>query len=195
MNTHARIARLFAFTPIAALVAVVGCGGDGEMNAAENHAQVASTSTATMRTTEAVAAQATLPDQAENLSGTVIEGALPPDITVSVPDSLALPGQSVEFTVLGTPDVSELVLYDGLNDRQAFVRESGSNVWHVTYRVPIHPLKERIGFSVTARNDADHWCRRWVFLRVASEAPASEPQVSPASEEDGSGTEEDGSGA
>ena len=84
--------------------------------------------------------------------------------------TVVAPGEPISFTVYGTPDVTEMSLSDGIGDRQAFVHDARGDVWRVDYRVPLRPRQERIGLSVTARNDLGRWRRVWVFLQVASTA-------------------------
>lgn len=188
MKTRTRWTRLLALLPIAALTAMVGCGGDGAVNSTNTQAQTADNTPGVIRASEAELAQAvSMPENAIEPGGAVIEGALPPDISVSVADSLVLPGEAVEITVLGTPDVTEMVLWDGLNDRQALTKSTDSNAWHVTYRVPLRPSAERLGLSVTAKNDAERWRRRWVFLQVGNgtESPEAKPEPDAAKGEAG----------
>ncbi len=99
-----------------------------------------------------------------------------PDIAVSVPDTLVMPGQAIEVTVEGTPDVTEMALWDGLSEKLPMVIDS-TGLWRVDYRVPLRPRSERLALSVTAKNEGGHWCRSWLFLHVQTPRPdlAAEP--------------------
>jgi hypothetical protein len=183
MKTMSGWTRLLACAPLAALVTVIGCGGDGIDNSSDF---AKSEPAAVVHTTEAQLAsvvgesKSTTPVAVES---TVREagGSLPPDLEVSVPDTLVGRGQSVELTAIGTPDIKELILWDGLNDRQAFTHGEG-DTWRVTYRVPLRPRSERIGLSVTAKNEAGRWHRRWVFLTVGEEGCCAAPSGEPGTE-------------
>lgn len=104
-------------------------------------------------------------------------GSLPPDLVVTVPDTAVTPGEAVEFSVQATSDVSEVVLWDGLNDRQALA-PSTNGTWRVTYRVPLKPARERFGVSLTARTPEQRWRRVWVFLTVTKDAPVEPAEAS-----------------
>ena len=108
-------------------------------------------------------------------------GTLPPEIALEPMDTLVVPGQAFTVTVSATPDVQQILLSDGLNDPQAMVRSaSGDGTWSVDYRVPLKPRDERFGLSVTAKNEAGRWRRRWLFLTVQNPgiAHAAEPSDS-----------------
>lgn len=174
---------LLALVPAAALV-VAGCSGDGIDNSksASDRVTVARTSATggqglTVRTAETMQ-EPEVPTMAVEPYAEAagpIEGSIAPDIVVEVPSTSVAPGDVVEFTVYGTPDVNELVLWDGLNDKQALRYDGSTGTWRVQYRVPLRPPTERLGVSVTARNGDDRWRRRWVFLEVGTPAPAAEP--------------------
>ena len=44
--------------------------------------------------------------------------------------------------------------------------DSDAKGWRVAYRVPIATHQETVALSVTATNDAHHWKRVWVFLKI-----------------------------
>jgi hypothetical protein len=162
---------VFAALFVAAVVAGVvlsGCGkGPGSHAQADVSAQ--SSGPADAGTQAQVAAVVAMPAAAQGgLSASdraVLEG-LPPDLSVSVADTLVAPGETIEFTVEGTDDVRQVALSDGRDEPTPFVRDEGTHVWRAQYRVPLHPKSERFGVSVTARNDADRWRRVWVFLHI-----------------------------
>jgi hypothetical protein len=109
---------------------------------------------------------------------------LPPDLEVTVGDTLVAPGEVVDFTVEGTDDVSQIALSDGRDEPLPFVRDQGTNLWHVQYRVPLRPKQDRIGVSVTAKNDLARWRRVWVFLHVEEKADSTEGCQIPADNPD-----------
>ena len=112
-------------------------------------------------------------------AGARINEILPPELTVSVADSVMFPGQVIEIAALGTNDVTEMVLGDRLGQKQPFIYDTGLRHWRAAYRIPLGTAGERIGLSVTARNSAGKWHRKYVFLNVgtqsadAAAAPAS----------------------
>ena len=93
-------------------------------------------------------------------------GSVPPDVAVAASDTFVTAGQAVEFTVEGTPDITEMALSDGRGDAIPMVRDASGQVWRVGYRVPLRPGTDRLGLSVTAKNDAHRWRRVWLFLTV-----------------------------
>jgi hypothetical protein len=107
---------------------------------------------------------------------------VPPDVVASVSDSFVTPGQPIEVSVEGTPDITEMALSDGRGDAIPMVRDASGLVWKVNYRVPLRPRTDRLGLAVTATNDTHRWRRVWVFLQVddgkqhleATEKPAVE---------------------
>jgi len=107
------------------------------------------------------------------------DGALPPDVKVTVADTLVTPGEPIAIVVRGTADVSRLELKDDFGDVLPFVRDADGRTWRVTYRVPLRPSHDRWGLSVTAHNESDRWRRVWVFLHaedgVGQEAAGTGP--------------------
>ena len=92
-----------------------------------------------------------------------------PDVTASVADTMAAPGDSVEIIARGTPDVTEVTVWDGIHDKQALAYDAAAKLWRGAYRMPLSPKRERVGLSVTAKNGANRWRRVWIFLRVEPE--------------------------
>jgi hypothetical protein len=173
-----------SFGVAAAVLLLSGCGGD------RGATKVASTSTPAP-VIETSSAGAAMPASA----GPVVPGAtvalsqgstsnpagegLPPEIAIGDLETRVTPGQVVEVTVYGTPDVTEMSLWDGRGDRVAMLHDEARDVWTAKYRVPIRSREDRIGLSVTARNESSRWRRVWVFLHLGdgavhqeSEAPA-----------------------
>jgi len=61
------------------------------------------------------------------------------------------------------------------------VRDEVGNTWRVGYRVPLRPGTDRLGLSVTAKNESHRWRRVWLFLQVndgRQEADAAAKEVS-----------------
>ena len=150
---------------VAAGVLVAGCGSSDRASSrvSENAPTVSTQESATTRV--ASATPATVPSGLSAQDMAVREG-LPPDLSVSVGDTLVAPGEVVEFTVSGTDDVTQVALSDGRDEPTPFVRDSTANVWRAKYRVPLKPRHDRLGVSVTARTGNDRWRRVWVFLGV-----------------------------
>jgi len=178
-----RVMGAFAALFVAAVAAGVLLGGCGRQNesAAGSEASVA-VATPETRAQARAAAAAPAPAQGLSAEDLAVREGLPPDLSVSVPDTVVAPGEVVDFTVLGTSDVSEIALSDGRDEPLPFVRDGGADTWRVQYRVPLHPRSERVGVSVTAKNDLGRWRRVWVFLRVekpdstqAGETPVDNP--------------------
>jgi len=151
-----------------ALVATIGLAE----GCAHDHTRVSDTSTSSAATQQAVVASneglstgASSPLEAP--VGTVNgEHSLPPDLVAAVSDTFVTAGQPIEVTVQGTPDVAEMALSDGRGDPLPMVRDSLDDTWRVDYRVPLRPKQNRIGLSVTAKNDQRKWARVWLFLTV-----------------------------
>jgi hypothetical protein len=99
---------------------------------------------------------------------------MPPDIIVTASSTVVSPGEVIEIAVQATPDVTEMSLWDGLNDRQALAYDSEAKAWRVSYRVPLKLPWERTGLAITARNDGQRWCRQWVFVEKASAMAATD---------------------
>jgi hypothetical protein len=148
---------------VAAGIALSGCGQRSET---QTQAQAVAPDAGSQPVTAAVASMPGPVAGTSTSRDSTASDALPPDVTVSMPDTLVDAGSALELVAEGTSDVKQIVLSDGLNDPQAFVRDEGTNVWRTTYRVPLRPRLERFGLSVTARNEADRWRRVWVFVHV-----------------------------
>ena len=165
---------------VAAGVVLSGCGSraDSSGPVSANEPAVVSGSTSEVQAV-AAAAQPAPVQSGLSVQDLATREGLPPDLSVSVGDTSVVPGQVVEFTVVGTEDVSQVALSDGRDEPTPFVREAGTNVWHAQYRMPLRPRQERLGVSVTARNDAERWRRVWVFLSLegAGQTPAAETPV------------------
>jgi hypothetical protein len=156
---------LGVLTAFVALGAVAGCSGDGSDNRSSS-APAASTTTGG-GSVAATAAVLTPPAEPSKGSRVVALGdSLPPEVEAIVEDSLAAPGEVVAITAQGSDDVSQIGLSDGRGRMQLFTRDSGSNVWHVLYRVPLKSTKDKLALSVTALNDVNRWRRVWVFVNV-----------------------------
>jgi hypothetical protein len=102
------------------------------------------------------------------------DGTMPPDIIVTASNTIVAPGEVIDIVVQATPDVTEMSLWDGLNDRQALAYDSDAKAWRVSYRVPLKLPWERTGLAITAKNDGQRWCRSWVFIQMASAAPLAD---------------------
>ena len=100
-------------------------------------------------------------------------GTAPPDLELSVDDTLFARGEIIEIRAQTTLDVVELVLSDGIHAPRPFSYDSEMGNWVVQYRIPLSPSSERLALSATARNSTKQWCRKWVFLSIAQ--PETQP--------------------
>ena len=143
---------------------IAGSCGEQQANVASDRAtSAAADPSATLAT---VASQTPSPPQ----HGVEVTSAdsLPPEVAASVVDTLVVPGAAVEIAAETSIDATELTLWDGIGKRQPFVYDEQGKQWRAFYRVPLKSA-ERVGLSVTAKNDAHRWRRVWVFLRLQRE--------------------------
>jgi hypothetical protein len=139
----------------------MGCGEQKEKATAEP-ATSAAEQPARIEAPAAVTASAT--GNAE--PGSSSTDSLPPDVVATAPDTLAIPGSVVVITALGSADVTSVTLNDGAGEKTPFTYDSESNLWRVSYRIPVRVTLDRIGLSVTAATDANRWKRVWVFFKI-----------------------------
>lgn len=163
-----------------------GCGGSGSSDSAAVHEHDSNAMTPAEAVAAARPAEVVLPAimPASGDASAQGEAALPPEIAIEPMNTLVVPGEAITVAVQGTPDVTQMMLSDGIGDPQALVRDaSGDGTWSVDYRVPLRPREERYGLSVTAKNEAGRWRRVWLFLNVQSPATAAAPDsTAPADE-------------
>lgn len=159
-------------TLVTGAVILHGCGGAKSENSSESSEAAggslsAATGSSAYEQTAAVPAAVIEQPRSESEEG----GVLPPEIALDEMNLSVVPGQAITVRVQGTPDVTGMLLSDGINDPQSLVRDSsGDDSWRVDYRVPLRPKQERLGLSVTAKNEANRWRRIWVFLEVQKPA-------------------------
>jgi hypothetical protein len=152
-----------------ALVATIGlaegCAHDHTRVASETSGSSAATQQAVVASTEGMVSGASspLPATAGVEDG---ERSVPPDLVAAVSDTFVTAGQPIEVKVQGTPDIVEMALADGRGDPIPMVRDSTDDTWRVDYRVPLKPKQNRLGLSVTAKNEHKKWARVWLFLTV-----------------------------
>lgn len=152
-----------------ALVATIGlaegCAHDHTRVATESSGSSADTQQAVVASSEGMAtgASSPLPVPVGNVDG---DHSLPPDLVAAVSDTFVTAGEPIEVKVEGTPDIVEMALADGRGEALPMVRDSSDDTWRVDYRVPLRPKQNRLGLSVTAKNEHGKWARRWVFLTV-----------------------------
>lgn len=151
-----------------ALVATLGLAE----GCAHDRTRVSDSSTSSSATQQAVVAStagmtvgASSP-LVQPLGGSDGEHSVPPDLVAAVSDTFVTAGQPVEVVVQGTPDVTEMALADGRGDPIPMVRDTSDDTWRVDYRVPLKPKQNRLGLSVTAKNEQKKWARVWLFLTV-----------------------------
>lgn len=151
---------------IAAGLVLSGCGGESSGTRTEATAQAVEQETGTQAQVASVVATSAPAQPGLSAEDMASRESLPPDLEVTVEDTLVVPGEVVDFLVEGTDDVSQIALSDGRDEPLPFVRDQGTNQWRVQYRVPLRPKHDRLGVSVTAKNELGRWRRIWVFLHV-----------------------------
>ena len=170
MELHRNRTRLGLVALAAALaVTALGCGRHGS----DQQASTASSTSLAVPVAQVGTAPVASTGSKSNQNGSqesspVVTSAdsLPPEVTVSAPDSLIVPGSVVEILAEGTPDVTGMLLSDGIGKKQPFAYDSTAKLWRAFYRVPIRTPNERLALSVTAKNGANRWRRVWVFFNV-----------------------------
>lgn len=181
-DTAAHPLRLWRKLGLASLALAVtflasACSERGNKDEARKEASVKSAEAAEPMTPNAAAEENDslgLP-RAQEQEGTVVTAdSLLPDVSAFAADTLTYPGGTVEITARTSSDVTAVALWDGIGQKQAFTCDSEAKVWRITYRVPLKPLWERLGLSVTARNSAKKWRRVWVFLQLQGQAPQAQ---------------------
>jgi len=154
-----------AMALVATLGMAEGCAHDHTRVANESSTTPSATPQAVVASAEGIGEGASSPLAAP--VGTVDgEHSVPPDLVAAVSDTFVTAGQPIEVKVQGTSDIVEMALADGRGDPIPMVRDSLDNTWRVDYRVPLRPKQNRIGLSVTAKNEQKKWARRWLFLTV-----------------------------
>jgi hypothetical protein len=145
--------------------AAMGCGEQkGKATAESGEGEISTT-----LTQESAPAQVgtAVTASAGGAAETVAPGeSLPPDVAATAPDTLVTPGSVVVITALGSADVTSVTLTDGAGEKTPFTFDSETNLWRVSYRVPVRLREDRIGLSVTASTDANRWKRVWLFLQA-----------------------------
>ena len=163
---------------IAAGLVLSGCGGSGDTGKqSEASAQAVEQETVTHAQVASMTGTPSPAPAGLSAEDMASREGLPPDLVVTVEDTLVAPGEVVDFTVEGTDDVSQIALSDGRDEPLPFVRDQGTNLWRVQYRVPLRPKHDRIGVSVTAKNDLARWRRVWVFLHIEKAESAAVGQA------------------
>ena len=160
----------------------IGCG--------QQQSETATTETGTIQSADAgkapvaanTAASATGIKETTPPAGQAADAAgdsMPPDVLAKASADYVTPGEIVEITAQGTPDVVEVILKDGSGKTQPLVYDQAAAAWRARYRVPLHPATERLGLSVTAKSAQKLQQRVWLFLQVR-EAAVGEPAGSAA---------------
>jgi len=139
--------------------------------AAQGNAAAQTTLASGVAETEGGALQDEASSKAPETEG---DAMLPPEVVVSVPDSLAVPGSIVEITAEGSADVTAITLSDGRGQTRPFTYDTTANVWRASYRVPLRSATERLGLSATATNGGNRWKRVWIFLNVLPKQTTAE---------------------
>ena len=173
LETEKRRARAMvcAWGSITAMALVVtiglaeGCAHDRTRVSNEASGSSSATQQATVVSAEGMTVGASSPYAASEVTSNG-ERSVPPDLEAAVSDTFVTAGQPIEVVVQGTSDITEMALADGRGDPIPMVRDSSDDTWRVDYRVPLKPKQNRLGLSVTAKNEHGKWARRWLFLTV-----------------------------
>ncbi len=96
----------------------------------------------------------------------------PPDVEVTLSDTSVQRRDRVDVTARTTADAVEVVLFDGIGEKQALTYDESANVWRGSYRVPLR-APDRHGLSVTAKDGSNRWRRVWAFLDLTEQQPAA----------------------
>ena len=181
--TRATDLGIVTFGVAAAVLLLSGCGGDRGRKKVASRTPAPAIETSSPVAGSAMPASAgpvtpdaTLAVSQGSTSNPAGEG-LPPEIAIGELETRVTPGQVVEVTVYGTPDVTEMSLWDGRGDRVAMLHDEARDVWTAKYRVPIRSREDRIGLSVTARNESSRWRRVWLFLHLGDGAVQKESEA------------------
>src|SRR5262249_20208491 len=142
-------ASVTAMALVATIGLIEGCAHDRTV---ASDVSSSATQQATVASTEAMQPGGTASPQSRPVEVTDEQRSLPPDIVATASDTFVQPGQPIQVTVQGTPDVVEMALSDGRGEPLPMVRDSTEDTWRVGYRVPLKPRDSRIGLSVTAKN-------------------------------------------
>lgn len=167
---------LAALALLATLAFAAGCGSNRGSKAEDGDVATVVAVPAYETSADAHASHAAMPGEvAVQATQPVAEaGGMPPDIIVTASSTSVTPGEVIDVVVQATPDVTEVSLWDGLNDRQALAWDADAKAWHVSYRVPLRLPWARTGLAITAKNDAQRWCRSWVFIEMQQTAPPAD---------------------
>ena len=179
LESGARVSRQVMLAVLGACaLALVGCGGSESEKPSASAGSVQAVPVTqgggTVTTALPIPSAAVAEEEGEVVPS---EDSLPPEVMASSSDTLVAPGSAVEIIALGSPDVRDMTLADGIGKTQPFVYDVGTKSWRAFYRVPMSSRIERLGLSVTAKNDAHRWRRVWIFLRLEREggSTAGEP--------------------
>ena len=173
-----------ACVAVAAIAMLSGCG----TNHSEQAASAGENTAVVLRGSPVEAVPASAPAGAPRaFDGHVVTlgDSLPPELAVSVEDTLVRPGDVIEITAEGSDDVAQMGLSDAIGRVQLFSRDPSTNTWRVLYRVPLKASGDRIGLSVTGMNDLNRWRRVWVFLRLKPAESPETPETPAASTDSG----------
>jgi hypothetical protein len=106
-----------------------------------------------------------------------VAGSKAPDLLAKASMEVVSRGETIEISAQGSPDVTEMILYDGYGTTQSLVFDAASSTWKTAYRVPLNMKLERLGLSIKAKNDENRWRRVWVFLNLPENAENALPET------------------
>lgn len=170
--TSIAIAAGLLLVAIALGLLITSCGGEKTKATSSAVVTPSATDAAVASVTETAESIERSAHAAQSLGGEPSPNAIP-DLDCAVTRTNVAPGDTVEVIARTTPDAVSVTLSDGYQDPQALTHDPTSNLWRGVYRVPLHASWERLGLSVTARNDANRWRRVWVFLTLPDDETAS----------------------
>jgi hypothetical protein len=166
---------------LALALASAGCNKEDDVATAQagyrNTNVVEQASTRSIESEPAVSGSSTSVNT-EPVADVQVAGSKAPDLLAKASMEVVSRGETIEISAQGSPDVTEMILYDGYGTTQSLVFDADSNTWKTAYRVPLNMKLERLGLSIKAKNGDERWRRVWVFLNlpenaVAKDAPAS----------------------
>ncbi|TMQ73092.1 MAG: hypothetical protein E6K80_00935 [Candidatus Eisenbacteria bacterium] len=133
MGEWARIRRA-AMGLIGALsLALVGCGGNDVKVAEKNDAlRVPAEQPTTVATVASTPAESPVREEPETIASA---DSLAPEIALEVESRQVRPGEAVEVSALGSPDVKEVTLQDGMGRSTSFAYDLQAHAWRAFYRV------------------------------------------------------------
>ena len=108
---------VMSFAVAAATLLLSGCGGEKKSEPVAQASRPATVESVMPAVASAPAGQVQNAALSQGSTANGLDGILPPEIALGEIDTLVTPGQPVHLTVYGTPDVTEISMFDGLKRR------------------------------------------------------------------------------